>query len=162
MVELVNDVAEGMTTVLQRKGQRLRLGQMDAAMADADPARITQVLTNLIENAHKYAGADTDITIDVLRAGGAVRVTVSDSGPGLPEGSLERAFRPYERIGRQGAGLGLGLWVVRSIIETHTGQVGAANRPGGGASFWFDLRESAAGLGAPAQRQVMTKGMTAA
>jgi signal transduction histidine kinase len=110
------------------------------------------VLLNLLSNANKYADAGTEIEIGVSLNRGAVRVSVSDRGPGLPRDALGTAFRAYDRAGRTGGeGLGIGLWVVRSIVRAHGGRVGAFNREGGGATFWFELRPM---MGRPATQPV--------
>jgi signal transduction histidine kinase len=114
-------------------------------MAEADAHRISQVLLNLISNAHKYSGPNTSIEIEIATEGEFARVNISDRGPGLPEHMAQNAFRAYDRAGRaDGDGLGIGLWVVRSIVRAHGGRVGVTNRAGGGASFWFELRLAAA------------------
>jgi two-component system sensor histidine kinase KdpD len=72
-----------------------------------------------------------------------LRTTVADRGPGLPPGREATLFEPFyrdpEAVRRGTEGVGLGLAIVRAIVLAHGGQVGAANRRGGGACFWFDL-----------------------
>lgn len=168
MSELIHEVADTVEPLLRRKRQEINiLETTEPAFAFADANRIRQVLTNLVANAHKFAEDGTEITIEVICAAGAVRVVVSDRGPGLPKGWADRAFSPYERLGRLDSdGLGLGLWIVRSIVEAHDGgRVGASNRAGGGASFWFDLRmaelEPRSVIASPS-RSKTAEGMTAA
>jgi len=147
--DIVSEVESLTAPMLQPRAQVLRLasrGQLPAVLAD--PRRIGQVLRNLISNASKVTppGREIDLT---LRAGPErVRFTVGDRGPGLPPGSGRRLFEPSCRddstVGAGDAGIGLGLPVVRAIVEAHEGRVGARNRRGGGATVWFELPQAAA------------------
>jgi K+-sensing histidine kinase KdpD len=142
IVETVREVEAVVSPLLDRKKQTIRVSTAATyPLVEADAHRISQVLLNLLSNANKYADAGTEIEIAVAAVRGSVRVSVSDRGPGLPAATTESAFRAYDRAGRTGGeGLGIGLWVVRSIVRAHGGRVGAFNRAGGGATFWFELR----------------------
>ena len=111
----------------------------------ADRRLISQVLMNLTMNASKYAPRGTVIDVFVRRRRvkyrDVVRVTVADQGPGLPPGNIARLFQPFYRApaGETQPGLGLGLSIVKSIVDEHGGRIGAHNRRGGGACFWFEL-----------------------
>jgi len=120
------------------------------ATAWLDRARIRQAVDNLIDNALRYA--QTTITMEAVAANGTVTIAVSDDGPGLPPGSLQReanvgAFTAFQRSasneanGRpdESGGAGLGLAIVRMITEGHGGQVSAANRPAGGLTVQLIL-----------------------
>jgi len=102
-----------------------------------DPSRLSRVVTNLLDNALKYAGKGrVELRAEVCDAG-QVRVDVLDQGAGLSDEDLDRLFQPFFR-GRAVAGTegsGLGLAAVRAIVEAHGGRVEAANRPEGGARF---------------------------
>lgn len=127
--------------LLARKQQRLRVrSRATLPLIAGDERRLAQVLINLVTNASKYSGINTpiDVTLSVRR--GAVQAVVSDRGPGISADVLAGLFEPYYRAGRSdGDGIGIGLSVVRSIVEAHGGQVGVKNRAGGGASFWFQI-----------------------
>jgi signal transduction histidine kinase len=141
IVELAREVEGIVRPLLQRRGQDLRLIAPTSVMAEADAHRISQVLLNLISNAHKYSAPNTQIDLEIATDGEHARVSIADRGPGLPEDIADNAFLAYERAGRRGGdGLGIGLWVVRSIMRAHGGRVGVSNRSGGGATFWFELR----------------------
>lgn len=117
-----------------------------------DPVEIGQVIYNLVENATKYAPADTEILLGVRRVSGTLAVVVSDRGPGIPPQSIPQLFDPFYRVmdGRpRPQGLGLGLAIVRGLVEAHGGRVWVENRPGGGAQFTFTLPLSAAVLERP-------------
>jgi two-component system sensor histidine kinase KdpD len=103
---------------------------------------IDEVLANLIENAAKYTPPGSEIAIRATRDNDEVRVEVADTGPGIPPEALPRLFEPFYRVQREGQvarGTGLGLAVVKGLVEAHGGHILAQNREGGGASFVFTL-----------------------
>jgi signal transduction histidine kinase len=141
IVETVNEIVALVGPLFEHKRQTIRVTAPAHPMVEADAHRLSQVLLNLLSNANKYAHAGSEIEVAVSTTAGGVHVSVSDRGPGLPVDQLQGAFRAYDRAGRAGGdGLGIGLWVVRSIVRAHGGHVGALNREGGGATFWFELR----------------------
>jgi two-component system sensor histidine kinase KdpD len=97
-----------------------------------DPVLFEQVLINLLENAVKHGGPP--YSVRAQRRGDAVELEVGDRGRGLPDGDASRLFEKFVR-GSSAPGAGLGLAVVRAIVEAHGGSVTAENRPGGGAVF---------------------------
>ena len=108
----------------------------------ADPDRLCQAIVNLLDNASKYSPFGSTIELSFKRQGNMLVFTILDSGPGIPPGQQADIFRRYISFtDRQGArhGIGLGLPVVKTIIEAHGGRVGAENRPEGGARFWFTM-----------------------
>ncbi len=113
----------------------------------ADGDRIAQVLTNYLTNALKYSADDTPIVagLDVGVDGTTARVWVRDEGPGLDAAEQERVWDRFYRSAdvehRTGSsvGLGLGLYISRTIVERHGGRVGIESAPGAGATFWFAL-----------------------
>ncbi|MBW3546856.1 MAG: PAS domain-containing sensor histidine kinase [Actinobacteria bacterium] len=105
----------------------------------ADPDKIEQVLTNLVENAAKY-GSLTGMRVVGDVAGEAVSVVVVDEGPGIPAADLPHLFTKfYRRDQARPSGSGLGLWISRGLVEAHGGQLTAASTAGGGSSFRFTL-----------------------
>ncbi|MFF7186765.1 ATP-binding protein [Streptomyces sp. NPDC008222] len=112
----------------------------------ADPDKIDQVLSNLIENAVRHG--EGTVTIDVTPAvspregedeqNTATSVTVSDEGPGIPEESMNRVFTRFWRGSKRG-GTGLGLYIVKGIVEAHGGTITVGRARGGGAEFRFTL-----------------------
>ena len=113
------------------------------ALADAD--RVRQVLTNYVNNALRYTPADRPIAVTVSGDETLARIEVTDQGPGLtPEqqrGLFERFHRVegIEPMSGLGAGLGLGLYISRMIVERHGGAVGVRSTPEQGATFWFTV-----------------------
>ncbi len=137
--------ADAVRPKAEARGQDLevRLGPFPLLLAD--PVRLRQVATNLLDNANKFTPAGGRITLEARREGSRAVLSVSDSGPGIEPAFLPYVFEPFRQADsssrRQHGGLGLGLSIVRSIVELHGGQVQAANLPGGGACFsvWFPI-----------------------
>jgi len=104
-----------------------------------DATLLDRALCNLLENAQKH-GAGVE-SVQLSRASGNVRVTVSDRGPGFPKDSLERVFDAFYR-GDGSSSLGLGLALVERIARAHAGRAWAENRPDGGARVHFEIPEA--------------------
>lgn len=105
----------------------------------ADPDKVDQVIGNLVENALKYGAGTVTVTIDA-QADAAV-VTVTDEGEGIPEEMLARVFTKFWRRGDGGRrnGTGLGLYIVKGLVEAHGGEIDASRSSRGGAQFRFIL-----------------------
>jgi len=108
----------------------------------ADELRLYHLILNLVDNAVKYAAENTRVQVRLEFAEEAVFVQVQDEGPGIPEVDIPRIFDRYYRgrqatRGQQGAGLGLAL--VKAIVDAHEGEILVQNRPGGGALFTVRL-----------------------
>ena len=113
------------------------------AIARIDPARMEQVVAHLLSNAVKY-GAGAPIEIAVRGDGERVRLVVRDHGIGVPPEDRSRIFERFERLvsAREFSGFGLGLWIVREIVEALGGTIDVDSRPGQGAAFTADLPRS--------------------
>ncbi len=113
--------------------------------AEVDPERFVQVLTNLLSNALKYSPPATPVTLRLVRQGKQARISVTDQGPGIPQEAQAHLFERFYRVPDtvvqhgSGVGLGLGLFLVRRLVELQGGQVGVASTPGAGATFWVTL-----------------------
>lgn len=106
------------------------------------PAWVTHVWMNYISNAAKYAGPSAQITLGhtVRAEAGRVRFWVQDRGPGLDAAARAKLFVPFTRISSvRASGHGLGLSIVRRIVEKLGGEVGVESEPGQGSCFWFEL-----------------------
>ena len=141
--DVLNAAAQTMSPLLKRRNQVLEIAAIGALPAlRADPDRLTQAVINLLSNASKFSPMGTPITLTVGQSDGFLRVAVQDSGPGLPSGRYADLFKRFVAgPPSRGAqyGIGLGLSVVKAIVEAHGGEVGAQNRPEGGAEVWFTL-----------------------
>lgn len=111
-----------------------------ATYVEADPTRLTQVLTNLLQNAIKYSPPGGRIRLSATRDGNEAVLRVRDAGVGIPAEMLERVFEPFAQVGdsleRSQGGLGIGLTLVRSLVELHGGKVAAySDGPNRGSEF---------------------------
>ena len=125
----------------------------DPPIALGDPNRLQQAVWNLLSNAVKFTGRDGRVNVDVVRAGESVDVTVADSGIGIAPDVLPHIFDRFKQADsgttRVHAGLGLGLAIVRHIIELHGGTVSAASDgTGRGATFRLQMPAAPAGVAA--------------
>ena len=111
----------------------------DVPEVAADSVRIRQALDNLVANALGHTSRDGEVVVDARVEGTDVILSVTDSGPGIPEEEHARIFEPGVRLGSTYAGSGLGLAIVKAIAEAHGGTVGVASRPGEGATFTIRL-----------------------
>src|SRR5262249_26054393 len=101
-----------------------------------DRLRLEQVVANLLSNALKY-GAGKPVHIEIAAAAGGARLTVSDGGIGISTDDMTRIFERFERgvSGRQFGGFGLGLYIVRQLVEAHGGSISVDSRVGSGSTF---------------------------
>ncbi len=133
--EVIEEARQGCEDLLRDRRLTVRV-QIDPRCGGEfamDPERLVQVFRNLIENAAHFSPRGSEIAIDTELAGESVKVTVRDSGPGIPESDLERMFEPLFST-REG-GVGLGLAISQRIVEDHGGTITASNRPEGGAAI---------------------------
>jgi two-component system OmpR family sensor kinase len=127
-----------------RLGRSIRAEASDSVV-EADPERVEQALTNLVENALTYG--DGEIVLSALGSADGVELHVTDRGPGFPEEFLSRAFERFSRAddARALGGSGLGLSIVALVAEAHGGDAVATNREDGGADVWLTLPRHANG-----------------
>jgi signal transduction histidine kinase len=110
------------------------------------PGLLTSLLSNLVQNAIKYMGESKvrRVSIRAIQQNEEVRFEVEDTGPGIPGGLDEKIFRPYVRGPSENqSGLGLGLAIVRRLVESHSGTLGVDTKHGNGSRFWFTLPKAA-------------------
>jgi signal transduction histidine kinase len=111
----------------------------DPVMTTFDRDRLLQVFSNLLVNAVKFTPKGGMVQLAMEANDGLVRVSVSDTGPGIPAEQHERVFRRFTQVGRGQGGVGLGLYIARRIVEAHGGEIGLVSRPGEGSTFFFTL-----------------------
>jgi two-component system phosphate regulon sensor histidine kinase PhoR len=140
---LVEKIILGFKSQLDKKKIEVRNELAAGFKVSADEGRIEQVITNLIDNAIKFNKEKGSIKIYGLDQGGESKITVEDSGIGIPEKDMTRIFERFYRVdkarSRSLGGTGLGLSIVKHIIELHKGSVGAESAEGLGSKFWFTL-----------------------
>jgi signal transduction histidine kinase len=141
-LELYRDVADA-------KGVTLAAGALDDVVVTADRTRLEQVAANLIDNAVKYTPSGGHVEVDVAHTGKRATLRIRDSGPGIPSDELPRIFDRLFRGDRSRAerGLGLGLSLVKAIVQAHGGTVEVESEGGRGSTFTVSLPVSAEGTG---------------
>jgi signal transduction histidine kinase len=136
---LIRDAAEGVGV-----GDReLRIGPVPAGRLQGDPDRLAQLIRNLVRNAVEHTDDRGMVSVSSLAAGGHLRVTVDDDGPGIPAAERELVFERFHRTdssrARRSGGSGLGLAIARAVVDAHGGRIWAGASPAGGARITFDV-----------------------
>ena len=146
MQQLFNTVVGDVALTAESKRQHITTVVDPAACRiTADPAKLHDVLRNLVENAVHYSPEAATIQLEAAHADGVVRISVSDSGPGIPQDDLSRVFERFYRVDKSRSrpgGTGLGLAIVKHLVELHGGEAAAENRPEGGARFVITLPDA--------------------
>jgi signal transduction histidine kinase len=121
---------------------QIEISGVKPLIVNADEHAIDQVITNLVNNAVKYAPGSLTIRINTTVEDGYAKISVSDSGPGIPEDKLPHLFERYYQVNASGyynSGLGLGLYICSEIIKKHNGEIGVKSKLGQGSTFYFTL-----------------------
>ena len=141
VARLLQGVAELYALVAEDKSIRLHPAAAPGLQVCADPTRLRQVLANLVDNAVKYTPAGGEVWLEAELRGTRVAFTVRDTGPGVPPEEREKIWQRLYRgdHSRSQRGLGLGLSVVKALVEAHGGTVAVTNHPAGGAVFTAEL-----------------------
>ncbi|HEX9057310.1 MAG TPA: PAS domain-containing sensor histidine kinase [Ktedonobacterales bacterium] len=142
--ELVAQVVMNLRSMSQTAQVTLHIDiPEDLPQVYADDLRLQQVLTNLINNAIKFTPPGGCVTVSATRAGGALRVEVSDTGEGIPLEDQERIFERFyqspSHASTKAGGYGLGLAIAKLIVEQHGGHIWVRSRPDGGSTFTFTV-----------------------
>jgi CheY-like chemotaxis protein/anti-sigma regulatory factor (Ser/Thr protein kinase) len=131
--------------LLEQRGHALRVDVAPGLRAEADPVRLAQVVGNLLTNAARYTPSGGRVSVDARRVDGALVVRVRDDGQGIAPEDQARVFEPFVQLPPEGGerasgGLGIGLALVRSLVELHGGAVEvASDGPGRGSAFTVRL-----------------------
>ena len=147
MDEILVDCVRRMTPIAEAHGNRLELHIESALEIPGDEERLRSVVLNLIDNAIKYSPAGPSVEISLSVAGPNVRIRVQDHGQGIPDEELPLLFQRFHRGERARSlshGSGLGLSIVRRIVELHRGTVAVESRHGSGSSVVVELPLSTA------------------
>ncbi|MBL8742114.1 MAG: hybrid sensor histidine kinase/response regulator, partial [Myxococcales bacterium] len=142
LAEIVAQAAETASPLFDQRQHALRIAVDDELFVDADRARLTQVLSNLLANAAKYTPNGGHIEVTAAREGESVRIDVRDDGIGIEPAMLERVFEPFAQgrqpIDRAQGGLGLGLAIAENLVKLHGGRIAVASA-GAGAGSTFSV-----------------------
>jgi CheY-like chemotaxis protein/two-component sensor histidine kinase len=127
--------------LLEEKGHKLRVaGGAEGVLVDADVTRLAQVFSNLLNNSAKYSPPGSEVSVTTRRHGDQVSIAIADTGMGIPPAMLGRVFDMFVQLDRPGReGLGIGLTLVKRIVELHGGSVDVAS-PGDGQGTTFHVR----------------------
>lgn len=138
---LIDEAVETFQAAASAKGISLQVELAGRPLlAEFDHDRMLQVLANLIANAIKFTSGGGRIRIHGERAGDELLVSISDTGSGIPGNLLEAIFERFWQVGKDDRrGVGLGLFISRSIVENHGGRIWAESKPGEGSRFCFTL-----------------------
>ncbi len=141
--QIFSGVIADLSPTIESKGQRVAIDvPQEAAQVDGDPAKLHDIVRNLVENAVNYSPDGADVTLAASRLNGKYTITVADSGPGIPPEDLGRVFERFYRVDKSRArpgGTGLGLAIVKHLVELHGGEARAENAATGGAVFTVTL-----------------------
>jgi signal transduction histidine kinase len=146
-VALLTEAIDACAQAASEKGISLESETVEPALlADFDHERMLQVLANLITNALKFTPRGGAIVIRGERAGDQLRLSVSDTGKGIPSNMLAAVFERFKQVGKAdqrglslGLGLGLGLYISKGIVESHGGKIWAESKLGEGSAFHFTI-----------------------
>jgi two-component system, OmpR family, phosphate regulon sensor histidine kinase PhoR len=143
---LFADVESDLAPLIERRGHQVSIRvEAGAETVRADPAKLHDVVRNLVENAVHHTPDGTAIYLSAEPNGESVRLSIADSGPGIPQHDRQRVFERFYRVdkararGAEGGGTGLGLAIVKHLVGLHGGKVEVANRDEGGAVFTVTL-----------------------
>ncbi len=143
--DLAGYVVSMTSNIAERKHQRiaLHLCPIDKSAVVGDSERLYQVIENYISNAVKYSPRESVIEVSVERLGAAVRLSVTDHGQGLTDEDQKKLFNKFQKLASKPTdnetSTGLGLSIVKLLVELHGGSVGATSALGKGSTFFFDL-----------------------
>ncbi|MCQ4635576.1 HAMP domain-containing histidine kinase [Anaerovorax odorimutans] len=141
--EVVEGILLSYKLLMEEDGYRITLDCRDDIIVDADPERMKQVFSNLINNALKFCGDDKTVNVIIKKRGRHVLCQIQDHGVGIPADELphiwERYYKASSNMVRSTTGTGLGLSIVKEILSLHKANYGVNSTLGEGTTFWFEL-----------------------
>ncbi len=145
---LTDLISEIVTAKVNQAGPRHRFTQRldENVYFSGDPMALRSAVINLIENAEKYAPPETEIATELIERDRSVVLRVSDEGTGIPDDEKEKVFDKFYRVEneetRQSRGTGLGLYIVRTVVELHRGRVTVKDRSPAGSVFEIIMKKT--------------------
>ena len=143
LAALISDAVNAIRPRAAIKSLALDTSGIFPGLVAVDPMRLKEVFYNLLSNAVKFTPEGGDITLQTEEEGRFVRITVSDSGIGIPADQLEQVFEKFYQVGYAASGVregtGLGLAICRRLIEMHGGRIWIESAPGCGSHFHFTV-----------------------
>lgn len=147
--ELMQAVCERFSPTLQQNGVSFSVTYPDEHFhADVDKEALTKVLSNLLTNANKYTQSRIEIRFQEHPEKQTFSIEVQDNGKGMSEEELTKIFKPFYQASENKPGTGIGLSIVKGIVEAHHGQVNVTSQPGHGSSFMITLPQKQENLSA--------------
>lgn len=144
IVELIRGTINAQEIVLRQKNVLVIFGQYSPVYVWGDEYKLEEVVTNYLSNALNHIAGKREIRIDIIKKSGSVCVQVSNTGKHIPEEELNRIWEKFYKVDkartREYGGHGIGLSIVKAIMERHGGSCGAYNNENG-VTFWFELKD---------------------
>ena len=145
LVLLINNIIKRYSIYKETEGYTFELNMPDKVIVKADKKKIEQVIYNLINNAINYTGDDNKVIINVI-AGKKIRVEIKDTGKGIKEEDLPHIWEKYyhskKKHKRNVIGTGIGLSIVKTILESHKFKYGVISKIGEGTTFYFEIKKT--------------------
>lgn len=144
--KLINEALEEVRFLMEQKSLKLTHKLDDNLYANCDLELITRVITNILTNAIKYTSANGTINIQAEIQNEFVKLSVNDTGQGIPKGKLQRIFEKFAQVERKQSGevrsTGLGLTFCKMVVEAHGGEIAVESEEGKGSTFWFTIQKA--------------------
>lgn len=145
LVEAVNGLIQSYSLLVEKEGYRFVFNAPKAILINADRAKLLQVFSNLLNNAVKYCGDDKKVIITLSESTDYIRCQILDHGMGIPNDELNNIWDRYYKAStnhvRSTTGSGLGLSIVKEILNQHSSKFGVESQLGKGSLFWFELKK---------------------
>jgi signal transduction histidine kinase len=148
---LLDDIVDSFTPLANAKRASITRRIEDGLTVPVDPGAFRQIILNLLDNAVKYGPVGQAITVTAQREHDWARITVEDEGPGVATDQVARIWQPFYRVSTDGTatgGTGIGLAIVKQLIDLHQGRVSVERRESGGARFVVELCGASSAQGA--------------
>lgn len=146
---VVTSTISSIQPLIREKQQFLEVDLAEPLLVNGDEHRLEQVIVNLIANAHRHTPSGTRIAVSGYVANGEIRLSVRDTGPGVPKHELDGIFKRFYRLATMGGSSGLGLAIAKALVELHGGKIWAESVEGAGAAFHIALPALSASAGSP-------------